>query len=622
MSKTNTWRSASAIVAIAAASCFSATGRADETIRTGDGLLSLTANMPEEIRAGEEFTYSVKVTNASDNVTLHDIKLKQLKAKGFSVDSMSSASKQSDSKGESDSKGQSKSKGESDSKGQSKSKGQSDSQDQSKSKSQSASESQSKSKSQSASESQSESKGDDKSKGQSESKGGDNANGNITIAVLKPGESKTINVTASADEEGELRSCLAIVNYMPAICLTSRVIKPELELTKTAPKEANRCDVIKLEYTFKNGGSGDVGAFVVTDSLGKGLATIDGDSTLKFDVDGLAAGDSRTFIAKVYASKPGSFSSRAVAKAENSDLKSRSKETTTDVIAADLDVQVQGPNRLYGEKLAKFTAHVTNTGNTTADDVNVNVYWPEACDLVDLSTPKMQSSNSTSSQSNQKKQGEPTVAKNAGGAGDSSSAKKNDKADVAMSDKSLSIGRLEAGQTAVFEYAIRTRDVKTLPTKVVARYVCDVDAAEDQANAKSETVATAMARVEIVRLPALQLVVLDDQDPVNKNSNVVYTIRVWNEGDAADSNVAVSAELPEGLKFVRAEGPTENSVDGSKITFEPVKTMKPGDRADYKVTAKCTGSGDVRFSATLSSKSLKKEVTGEEPTRLFDQSAN
>lgn len=548
-----TWRLASATVAIAAASCFASATQADETITTGDGLLSLTANMPEEVRVGEEFTYSVKVTNTSDNVTIHDIELKQLKAKGFSVDSTSTESKKADGKSDSNAKNHS----------------------------------------------------------------------NMMIAMLKPGESKTINVKASADEEGELRSCLAIVNYIPAICLTSQVIKPQLELTKTAPKQADRCNVIELEYMVKNAGSGDVGPFTVTDTLGKGLATIEGNDTLKFDVDGLAAGDSRKFVARVYASKPGSFSSRAIATAENSELKSRSKETTTNVIAADLAVQLEGPNRLYGEQLAKFSAKVTNTGNVAAEDVRVNVFWPEACNLVDCSEPTMQSANQSSKKASDQKQDAPTMAKNAGKTNQDSANKNDDKngdnAELAMSDKSFTIGRLEAGQTAVFQYAVRTGDVDTLPTKVVARYICSVDAAGDQANATSEAESMAMARVEVVRLPAMQMIVLDDEDPVATKSNVVYSIRVWNEGDANDSNVTLTAEIPEGLEFVSAKGPTEYSIEGSTVSFESINTMQPGDRADYKVTAKCTGNGDVRFAAMLNSKSLTKVVTGEESTRLFDK---
>lgn len=234
MSQRKTWRLASATVAIAAASCFASTTLADETITTGDGLLSLTANMPKEVRVGEESPYSVKVTNTSDNVAVHDIELKQPKAKGFSVDSTSTGAEDSDSKYDKDA----------------------------------------------ASKESVESK---------QVKNG-KSNSDMMITMLKPGESKTINVTASADEEGELRSCLVIVNYMPAICLTSQVVKPQLELTKVAPKQADRCNVIEFEYTVKNAGSGDVGPFVVTDELGSGLATIKGEETLKFQVDSLKAG--------------------------------------------------------------------------------------------------------------------------------------------------------------------------------------------------------------------------------------------------------------------------------------------------------------------------------------------
>ncbi len=274
----------------------------------------------------------LRKTSRSKRPRFHNIELKQLKAKCFSVDSTSTGSKNAESKNGKDAESK---KGV-------------------------------------------ESKQDGKGK----------SSGDMMIAMLKPGESKTINVTASADEEGELRSCLAIVNCMPAICLTSQVIKPQLELTKVAPKQADRCNVIELE-----------------------------------------------------------------------------------------------------------------------------------------------------------------------------------------------------------------------------------------ANAESEAKSMAIARVEIVRLPAMQMVVLDDEDPVATKSNVVYSIRVWDEGDANDSNVTLKAEIPEGLEFVSAKGPTEYSIEGSTVSFEAINTMQPGDRADYKVTAKCTGNGDVRFAAMLNSKSLTKVVTGEEPTRLFDQAA-
>lgn len=554
MSMKRTTHMAGLAIAMVATACLWTPAMAGESITTGDGLLSMTAELPDQIRMGEEFQYDVKVSNTSDNVTIHDIELKQLKAKGFSVSSTSSPSKKGNKNGK---------------------------------------------------------KNSDQQKSQ-QSDG-------MMISILKPGESKTINVKATADKEGQLRSCLAIVNYMPAICLTSKVVKPQLELTKMAPKKVNRCEVIELEYTVKNGGTGDVGPFVVTDSLGKGLATIEGNDKLEFDVDGLSAGDSRKFVARVYASETGEFSSRASAEAENSELNSRSEETTTKVIAADLNVTLDGPSRLYGGQIATFTGNVTNTGNFVAKDVTVDVSWPQASKMMGIGDASMKSSGQSGSNSKSGNQQQPTMA-NKNKKSDKS-GNKNNKVDMSMSDESFTIASLQPGQTATFQYDVRPGDVQTLPTKVVATYVCTIDAVGDEAAAKSEATAMAMARAEVVRLPALQMVVLDDEDPVAQKSDVVYSIRVWNEGDADDNNVTLTAEIPDGLEFVSASGPSEHSQDGSTVSFDAIKTMQPGDRADYKVIAKSVGDGDVRFTAKLNSDSLEKDVIGEEPTRLFDEQA-
>lgn len=543
----------------AAAIGFSTTNvKAEDSIQTGDGLLTLSASLPDEIRAGQSFTYEVKVTNASDNVVLHDIQLRQRETKGFTVESVATT-------------GNNQAK-----------------QDQSK-------------------------------KAMEEKKS--NANKSMKISTLKPGESRTLKVTAAADEEGELKSCLEIASYTPALCLISKVVKPQLELTKVAPQKADRCSVIELQYAVKNGGSGDVGPFTVTDSLGDGLATIEGDTELKFDVDGLKAGDTRKFVARVYAQKPGEFSSRAEAKAENSKLNARSKQTTTKVSAADLAASIEGPRRLYGDQIARFTAKITNTGNADAENVRVRVLWAGDSNLVDLGEPEMARNQGSAAkkQGEKKQKGEPTPVKKDSKPADQQNAdnKDSEKSSVGMDEETLTIDRLAAGQTATIEYAVRAGDVERLPTKVIATYVCSVDAAEDQAQARTEATSMAMAEVKIVRLPAMQLLVVDDEDPVSNGAEVRYMIRVWNEGDAPDNNVQLVAKLPEGLSFQSAEGPTKHNNDGATVTFEPIESMKAGERADYLVIAKSEGEGNVRFEAKLSSEKLSEAVSTQEPTRLF-----
>ncbi|WP_052336105.1 COG1361 family protein [Rhodopirellula sallentina] len=544
---------------------------AQTTMQTGGGLLMIKADMPESARVGEQFTYTVEVTNASDQTVLHDIKLKQRRAKGFQIESVSVNGKQEDTKQSDES---------------------SSSQDQKSQKQQS----------------------DSGSSNQDQGNQSQSSDKVMKIDTLKPGERREFTIQASGDEEGELRSCLEVVSYTPAICLTSQIVKPELELTKMAPKKANRCNVIELNYKVKNAGSGDVGKFEITDSLGDGLATIDGESELSFPVDGLAAGETREFVARVYARKSGTFRSRAVAKADGSELKSRSKETATEVIAADLMVQVDGAERVYADDLVTFTATIANTGNAAAESVNVTVEWPAKANLADMSDYKTQQHQGNNAQGGQS--GEPTPASDNQTA-DSQKSDSRDNNKMEMQTESFVIDRLEAGQAAEFTYAIRTDNLDKVATKVRARHVCTVDAAEDQEKSTAKTTATSMATAEVVRLPALQLAVVDAEDPVKQDGNVEYIIQVWNEGDAPDQNVQLVAMLPKNLKFKSADGPTDSQSEGNEIKFKPIKTMEPGERVEYTVTAEPTGTGNVRFEASLTSKMLQNKVTGEEPTRLF-----
>lgn len=556
-----------------------------------DGPLSLNASMPSEVRTGESFEYEIQVQNKSDNIALHQIVLSQAKAKGFSVESMKLESEMDKNKKKSGKNNKSKQKNKSDkqssNKSSSKASGNSDSSQQN----------------------------------QSDSKESSDSAGEITIKKLMPGQSDTVMVKATADKEGSLKACLEIKSYKPAICLTSQVVKPDLELTKKAPEKSNICKMIELQYTVKNNGSGDVGKFEIVDKLGKGLSTIEGKDKLSFDIDGLTAGETRQFVARVYAKNSGTFSSRATAKAKNSDLKSRSSETTTKVVATELDVRVNGPNKIYNEEPVTFNAEVTNTGNAPANDVQLTVQWPDAVSFVDMSDPEISKSDESSSDDSDNQSstsGEPTVASSGSASASSSkSGKSNKKSDMEMTSEEMSISQLKPGETATFSYTVRPGDADEIPTRVKAMAICAVDQAQDESAARSKTTATAMARTKVQRLPAMQLLVVDDEDPVPNGSNVTYTIRVWNEGDAPAKNVQLTAKLPEGLQFKEADGPTDATSEGQTVSFGELKTVEAGDRLDYRLTATSKGSGSVLLEVELESESLDKNVKSDEPTRLY-----
>jgi uncharacterized repeat protein (TIGR01451 family) len=110
------------------------------------------------------------------------------------------------------------------------------------------------------------------------------------------------------------------------------------------------------------------------------------------------------------------------------------------------------------------------------------------------------------------------------------------------------------------------RDINAASLAATAEAVC--------AKAVSDT-----AKVEIRTIPALQLEVVDGEDPVQIGANTTYTINVRNEGSGPDRNVTLRGTLPAELQFIRGEGVSQVSAQGQTITFAP---WPPSPRARWR----------------------------------------
>lgn len=399
-----------------------------------------------------------------------------------------------------------------------------------------------------------------------------------------------------------------------------------------------------MKYTVTNAGTGDIEKFSVVDDLPEGLVTIEGSKNLDFAVDGLEAGQTRAFEARLLATRAGEFSSHAVAKAANFDLQARSANTSTRVRAAELNAEIEGPRSIYSGQPATFVGRVTNTGDFAANDVRVSVRWPAQAQLARLTDPRMEAADQNrnrpqgsngENETNPDNGSQPQVIKdiqnaNTGQDQENQSNAQNQNqdqnrgndqnnkiSDVRMDEEQFVIGTLEPNQTATFEYVVQPYEMSQISTEIVAQYACDLGDAYELEQVKTATMARATANAEVIRLAALRVLAVDDRDPVQQGQEVTYTVIVTNQGDAPDSKVEIRAELPEGLEFVRANGPTEHRQEGARVIFEPLDTLGPGDDIRYTVTAKVKGDGDIVFKAFLNSESLRTEVASEEPTRLF-----
>jgi len=128
---------------------------------------------------------------------------------------------------------------------------------------------------------------------------------------------------------------------------------------------------------------------------------------------------------------------------------------------------------------------------------------------------------------------------------------------------------------------------------------------------------TASAETQIQTLPALLLEAVDEHDPVHVGTNVVYDVRVTNQGTAPDHQVKVTVNLPDSEQFVSGSGASDVTANGQTLTMAAVDTIQPKQTVTWRVEVKATKPDDARFKVNMTSQSLTKPATKEEPTRLY-----
>ena len=521
-----------------------------------DGPLTVAAELPEEVRVGDEFSYDVTVTNTSDNLTLHDIEISQDAGEKVTIEDTQVL----------------------------KNNGMQDQQ----------------------------------KKQQQQGRNAKASGDSITVRRLDPGQSKTVSVKAAADQQGNGRVCLMIEGYKQSLCLGLTATKPELDLVKSAPDEINLCEPFQYEYTLTNGGTGDINELTVSDKLPEGILAVDGSDSLEFQVDGLAAGDSRTFKANVVATRTGEFSTRAMAKA-GEDLKSRSDSPKTRVIAPRLVAELTGPSEVYLDQPAQYTLRVTNTGSAPAVDTEVELAFPNAAGFAKMSDVRMgdqkvQAKNAGSNDATAVVK--PTFAKE-----DAERQRPNMGSNALPLDdeEGFDFGDIAPGETKEVVVSMTPQEQGVYGQAATISYYC---AAAEELEMQTRLSAQVFNQTEVIALPALLLAVYDNEEENRGDGQISYRIVVKNQGEAKDTNLTISAELPQGLKFASGDGPTDVSANGQTLEFGKVNTIRPGQVLEWEVQTEVQeGSGDVRFNVEMNADSLNQPATAQEPTRLLDLAA-
>ncbi len=118
-------------------------------------------------------------------------------------------------------------------------------------------------------------------------------------------------------------------------------------------------------------------------------------------------------------------------------------------------------------------------------------------------------------------------------------------------------------------------------------------------------------------IPAVLLEVIDLADPVLVGSDVVYTIRVLNQGSLTLDNIRIVATLEEGQTFVSGGGVTAMRAEGATLTADPLPQLNPQQEVSWQVVVKAAKAADMRFAVELRADQFARPIAETEATMQY-----
>lgn len=385
-----------------------------------------------------------------------------------------------------------------------------------------------------------------------------------SLGTLGAGARKAITVMVKGNRTGKFDNCASVTaayGLSARDCASTVIVAPKLALQKTGPAEVLICDPITYKIVVRNTGDGPATNVRVRDALPAGLVTTDGQSTVGFDAGTLAAGQAKEATFQVKAKKRGTYVNRASATADGGLSAAASAKTV--VREPVLVITKAGPKVRFVRRKATYTITVANKGDGDAPSAKLVDTLPAGTRFVSASQ---------------------------GGAH--------------MNGKvTWDLGTLKVNQSRTVSVTVMPEQMGTIRNTVTATAHC----------------ATASAQVTtlVKGIPAILLEVVDVGDPIEVGSNITYDIIVTNQGSAVGTNIVIEVTLPPQETYVSATGPTKAVVAGKVTKFAPLPSLAPKARAVYKVVAKGTQVGDVRFRVELTSDQMTSPVNESESTNIY-----
>lgn len=382
------------------------------------------------------------------------------------------------------------------------------------------------------------------------------------LGTVKPGDELTVQVHLIPTDEGEIGSVATVIFNADASARTLAT-KPQLVIKTSGAGKVLIGEDLTLSITVSNPGSGIAQKVVLEERVPPGLRHPAGPE-LEYEIGDLKPNETRQLELKLTAAQAGRMTNLLVGRGEG-DLRVEDR-FEVEVLAPQLDVALEGPKRRYLEREATYVFSVSNPGTAPARQVQLVAHLPPGLKFV------------SANNAGQYEQSTRTVR--------------------------WLLEELPVNETGSVELV-------ALPVEAGPQTLRLRGFAEKGLLVEKEQ------PVYVEGIAAIMFEIVDAEDPIEINGETTYEIRVVNQGSKAARNVQLSVLLPAEMRAVAAEGPTRETIDRTRVLFEPLSTLAPKANTTYRVRVQGLRPGDLRVRAQLLTDEIRVPVTKEESTRVY-----